>query len=85
MKTIYETHGTCSKAIALDIDEQTGIINEVQFMGGCMGNTIGISQLVRGQKADEVIQRLSGIKCGMKGTSCPDQLACALRQAMNNA
>lgn len=80
MQTIFETKGTCSKAILLDVDETTGIINNVQFMGGCAGNTLGIASLVRGQKAEDVISRLEGIRCGMKGTSCPDQLACALRQ-----
>lgn len=82
MKTIYETKGTCSKAIALDVDEATGIINDVQFLGGCNGNTKGISMLVRGQKAEDVISRLEGVTCGMKNTSCPDQLAKALRQAL---
>lgn len=82
MQTIYETQGTCSKAIVLDIDEVTGIINGVQFMGGCAGNTLGIASLVRGQKAEDVIARLEGIKCGFKGTSCPDQLAKALRQVI---
>lgn len=80
MKTIYETHGTCSKAIALDIDEATNTINSIQFMGGCAGNTVGIAQLVRGQKVDDVVKRLEGIRCGIKSTSCPDQLAKALRQ-----
>lgn len=80
MKTIYETHGTCSKAIVLDIDEATNTINSIQFMGGCAGNTVGIAQLVRGQKVDDVIKRLEGIRCGIKPTSCPDQLAKALRQ-----
>lgn len=83
MKTIYETKGTCSKAIALDVDEVTGVINEVQFIGGCAGNTAGISQLVRGMKAEDVISRLEGVRCGMKATSCPDQLATALRQIIN--
>lgn len=83
MKTIFETQGTCSKAIAIDVDEATGIINEVQFVGGCMGNTTGISVLVRGQKAIDVISRLEGVRCGMKPTSCPDQLALALRSVLN--
>lgn len=82
MQTIYETQGTCSKAIVLDIDEATGIINGVQFMGGCAGNTLGIASLVRGQKAEDVIARLEGITCGFKSTSCPDQLAKALRQVI---
>lgn len=82
MKTIYETRGTCSKAIELDVDDATGIINSVQFIGGCAGNTTGISQLVRGMKAEDVINRLEGVRCGVKPTSCPDQLAHALRQAL---
>ena len=80
MKTVYETKGTCSKAIELDVDDATGIINSVQFIGGCAGNTTGISQLVRGMKAEDVINRLEGVRCGLKPTSCPDQLATALRQ-----
>ena len=82
MKTIYETKGTCSKAIELDADDATGIINSVQFIGGCAGNTTGISQLVRGMKAEDVISKLEGVRCGVKPTSCPDQLAHALRQAL---
>lgn len=78
MKTVYETTGTCAKAIALDVDEATGTINEVQFIGGCHGNTQGIAALVKGQKAQDVAARLKGIRCGMKSTSCPDQLAKAL-------
>ncbi|MBP3214201.1 MAG: TIGR03905 family TSCPD domain-containing protein [Bacteroidaceae bacterium] len=82
MKTIYETKGTCSKAIELDVDDATGIINSVQFVGGCPGNTIGVAQLVRGRKVEDVISQLEGIRCGMKPTSCPDQLAQALKQAI---
>ena len=82
MKTIYETKGTCSKAIELDVDDATGIINSVQFIGGCAGNTTGISQLVRGMKAEDVISKLEGGRCGVKPTSCPDQWAHALRQAL---
>ncbi|MBQ8711072.1 MAG: TIGR03905 family TSCPD domain-containing protein [Bacteroidaceae bacterium] len=82
MKTIYETKGTCSKAIELDVDDATGIINSVQFIGGCAGNTTGISQLVRGMKAEDVISKLEGVRCGVKPTSCPDRLAHALRQAL---
>lgn len=83
MKTIYETQGTCSKAIELDVDDATGIINSIQFVGGCAGNTAGLSQLVRGMKVEDVISRLEGVRCGMKQTSCPDQLANALRQAIS--
>jgi uncharacterized protein (TIGR03905 family) len=82
MKTVYETTGTCSKAIELDVDDATGVINSVQFIGGCPGNTTGISQLVRGMKVEDVIRKLEGIRCGMKPTSCPDQLATALRQVL---
>ena len=82
MKTVYETTGTCSKAIVLDVDDATGVINSIQFIGGCAGNTVGISQLVRGMKAEDVSSKLEGIRCGMKPTSCPDQLATALRQVL---
>ncbi|MBP5376013.1 MAG: TIGR03905 family TSCPD domain-containing protein [Bacteroidaceae bacterium] len=84
MKTVYETTGTCSKAIILDVDDVTGIINSVQFIGGCPGNTVGVAQLVRGQKVNDVIGKLEGIHCGTKPTSCPDQLAHALRQALTS-
>lgn len=80
MKKIYETQGTCSKAIAIDIDEATGTVNEVQFIGGCAGNTSGVAALVKGMKVEDVIARLQGIPCGMKGTSCPDQLARGLKE-----
>ena len=72
----YKTQGTCSTAI--DVEVKDGIIESVQFIGGCNGNTKGISALVKGMSVDEAIKRLKGIKCGMKPTSCPDQLARAL-------
>lgn len=75
----YQTSGTCSQQIDVDIDEQ-GIIQNVSFIGGCNGNLQGIGSLVRGMKVDEVISRLEGIRCGYKSTSCPDQLSRALRQ-----
>lgn len=78
MNTIYRTKGTCSLAIEIDMDDNH-IINNVKFVGGCNGNTKGISSLVKGQKAEDVISRLEGITCGAKQTSCPDQLACALK------
>lgn len=84
MKTVFETKGTCSKAIELDVDDATGVINSVHFVGGCPGNTIGVAQLVKGQKVEDVITRLEGIRCGMKPTSCPDQLAMALKQMVRN-
>lgn len=83
MKTVYETQGVCSKAIVIDYDEPTGTIKEVQFIGGCHGNTQGIAALVKGQNAKEVIVRLKGIHCGNKASSCPDQLAIALEGIVN--
>jgi uncharacterized protein (TIGR03905 family) len=74
----YATRGTCSTAI--DVEVKDGIIESVQFIGGCNGNTKGISALVKGMPVDEAIRRLKGIKCGMKPTSCPDQLAQALEK-----
>lgn len=72
----YQTKGTCSSAI--DIEVNDGIIESVTFTGGCNGNLQGISSLVQGMKVDEAISKLKGIRCGMKATSCPDQLARAL-------
>ena len=73
----YKTKGTCSTAI--DIEVNDGIIESVQFTGGCNGNLKGICSLVRGMKVDDAIEKLQGIKCGFKNTSCPDQLAQALK------
>jgi uncharacterized protein (TIGR03905 family) len=73
----YKTHGTCSQMINVDVDDND-VIREVEFIGGCDGNTHGISQLVRGMKVSEVKSRLDGIRCGFKQTSCPDQLCRAL-------
>lgn len=81
MKAVYHTHGICSQAIELEVDDNH-IVQQVNFVGGCSGNTQGISMLVRGQKAEDVINRLQGIRCGMKSTSCPDQLATALAEAV---
>lgn len=77
MKLSYKTNGVCSRTINIEIDN--GIVKSVQFEGGCNGNTKGISALVEGMKVEDVITRLEGIKCGFKGTSCPDQLAKALK------
>lgn len=74
----YKTSGTCSSAI--DFEVENGIVKEVKFIGGCNGNTQGVAALVKGMPVDEVISRLEGIKCGFKGTSCPDQLARALKE-----
>lgn len=75
----YRTRGTCAQLIHFDLDGD--IVKNVQFLGGCNGNLQGIGKLVEGMKADEVIERLQGIRCGSKTTSCPDQLARALAQA----
>ncbi|MBQ4538679.1 MAG: TIGR03905 family TSCPD domain-containing protein [Oscillospiraceae bacterium] len=77
----YNTSGTCSKKIILELSEDN-VIESVKFIGGCHGNLQGISSLVKGMKADEVVARLEGIKCGFKSTSCPDQLSKAVKQAM---
>lgn len=74
----FRTKGTCSSQIILDVEN--GIVNQVQFVGGCSGNTQGVAKLVAGMTVDEVIARLKGIRCGMRPTSCPDQLATALEQ-----
>ena len=75
----FQTQGTCSQLIDVTADEHD-VIQQVFFLGGCNGNLQGISELVRGQKIDDVVGRLRGIRCGMKRTSCPDQLAEALIQ-----
>ena len=78
----YRPSGVCSTKISVEIDD--GIIKDVKFTGGCNGNTQGLSKLAVGRKVDEVADILSGIKCGYRNTSCPDQLAKALRTTMNN-
>lgn len=78
---VYQTRGVCSRAIHLDLDGD--IIKSVEFVGGCSGNTQGVARLVEGMKVEDAIARLEGIKCGPRSTSCPDQLAQALRQASN--
>ena len=77
----YVTCGTCAKMIHVELDD-SNIIQSVRFVGGCHGNTQGISALVKGQKAEDVISRVRGIRCGNKPTSCPDPLSYALEQAM---
>lgn len=76
----YKTRGTCSQMIEFELED--GIIQSVLFHGGCHGNTQGLAALLRGMKAEDAIERLQGIQCGMKGTSCPDQFARALKQAI---
>ena len=79
MQFEYKTKGTCSQKIFFEIED--GKVKNVQFLGGCNGNLQGISKLVEGMDVDEVIARVQGIHCGMKPTSCPDQLATALQEA----
>lgn len=78
MKYNYKTKGTCSREITIDLDNDTEVINSVEFLGGCNGNLKGIAALVKGKTIDEVVDTLKGIDCNYKGTSCPDQLARAL-------
>mgnify|MGYP002514230031 CR=1 FL=1 len=82
MQFEYKTKGTCSQRILFEIVD--GIVQNVEFIGGCNGNLKGISSLVNGMKVEDVISRLEGIRCGFKSTSCPDQLAKALRKAVEN-
>ena len=78
----YIPKGVCSRGI--DFEIEGGIVKNVIFTGGCSGNASGISRLVEGMKVDDVIQRLEGVKCGFKSTSCPDQLANALKEYKEN-
>lgn len=75
----YRTKGTCASRISLEIVD--GKVHNVRFVGGCSGNTQGVARLVEGMDVDEAISRMKGIRCGMKPTSCPDQLALALEEA----
>lgn len=77
---VYTTKGTCSRMIEVNLDGD--VIRDVTFIGGCNGNTQGISKLVKGMKAQDVIELLEGTDCGGRGTSCPDQLSKALRAAL---
>ena len=79
MQFEYKTKGTCSQHILFDVED--GKVKNVQFLGGCNGNLKGIGALVEGMDIDDVIARVDGIRCGGKETSCPDQLATALKQA----
>ena len=79
MEFTYKTKGTCSQMISFNVED--GKVHDVKFYGGCNGNLKGIAALVEGMNIDEVITRVEGIKCGMKATSCPDQLAQALKSA----
>ena len=77
----YKTRGTCAREISFELEN--GIVKNVSFFGGCNGNLKGIAALAEGKKAEEIIPLIKGIKCGFKPTSCPDQLANALQEALN--
>ncbi|MDD3186191.1 MAG: TIGR03905 family TSCPD domain-containing protein [Anaerostipes sp.] len=79
---IYKTKGTCSQAIEFEIED--GIVTSVDFQGGCQGNTTGVAALAVGQSVDTLIDKLEGIQCGFRGTSCPDQFAKALKEYKEN-
>ncbi len=74
----YRTRGVCSRQIEIDVEN--GTVVKVRFLGGCAGNTQGVAALIEGMAVEEAIRRLGGIRCGFKATSCPDQLATALRE-----
>ncbi|MBQ2785568.1 MAG: TIGR03905 family TSCPD domain-containing protein [Oscillospiraceae bacterium] len=78
MQFEHQNKGTCSRSVLFDIED--GKVKNVQYFGGCNGNLKGIGALVEGMEVDEAIRRLEGIQCGMKATSCPDQLAQALKE-----
>ena len=78
----YQTRGTCSQLIDVTVDDNE-VIQQVFFLGGCNGNLQGICRLVKGQKIDDVVDTLAGIRCGTKPTSCPDQLCKALKELKN--
>jgi len=77
----YATRGVCSRAIEIEIEN--GIIESVRFFGGCAGNTQGVAALIKGMRVTDAIERLNGIDCRGRGTSCPDQLARALREYLS--
>ena len=79
MRFQYQPHGVCSLRFLFELED--GVVHNIQFIGGCSGNTQGVSILAEGMNVDEVIGKLRGIQCGSKGTSCPDQLARALTLA----
>ena len=81
METIqYTPKGVCSKQMEIDVED--GAIQEVRVLGGCNGNLRGIASLLKGMRVEDAIERMEGIQCGMKSTSCPDQLAQALKAAL---
>ena len=83
MKHVYKTKNTCSRSIEFELEN--GIVTNIRFNGGCMGNTQGVAVLADGMKAEDVIRKCRNIQCGFRGTSCPDQLAKALEEALASA
>ena len=81
MMHTYIPHGVCSRQMRVELDEN-GVITDCEIIGGCAGNTTGICELVKGMNAEEAIKRIKGIDCRGRGTSCPDQLANALEEAL---
>lgn len=81
MEISYKTKGVCARGILIEVED--GIVKKVKFDGGCSGNTQGVATLVAGMKVEDVIEKLEGIKCGFKNTSCPAQLAEALKEYKN--
>lgn len=82
MKHTYKTQNTCSRSIEFDLED--GIVRNIRFNGGCMGNTQGVAALAEGMRAEDVIKKCKNIQCGFRGTSCPDQLAVALENALRS-
>lgn len=82
MTYTYRPRGVCSQQMTVELED--GVIQSVEVIGGCNGNLQGIASLVRGMRAEDAVERLSGIRCGFKDTSCPDQLAKAITKALEN-
>ena len=82
MQYSYKPHGVCARGISFDIEDNK--VKNIKFSGGCSGNTQGVAKLAEGMTTDEIINRLAGIRCGFKGTSCPDQLTKAVQAALEN-
>ncbi len=80
MKYEYTPHGVCSRHMTIDIED--GVIKDIKVIGGCSGNLKGISALVKGMRAEDAVAKMKGIRCGFKPTSCPDQLARAIEEAI---
>ncbi len=82
MHYTYKTKGVCARTISFDIEDE--IVTNIKFEGGCNGNTQGIAMLAEGMKAEDIISKTEGLKCGFKSTSCPDQLSKAVKEAVDS-